>query len=1306
MSLRNFQNEIAILTKYSNHNMFFSAKDNIMKLGGTESSLEVFEALIKDINKNKQILLAFISILKNPEELENIEELDFYNIPLVKKGGLNSFINYEGNGLNKKLEEIILIDLFKQNPKLAEQIQPFMKSSVIKKIFNNSNETEDEEIEYLKYTELRMYSHILSNEILDYIVEDNVQTKREFGDIKYEEYLNLMAGKIATVYTEKKASTIFNKIDGEVVIEKSNHSHTDLIDEELLALINDNPYISRIEIDEQTDLNKFKALLKELAALKISSPEQFYLKVRLLGKNRATGLYYSGLNVVAIDIDENFSLAHEIAHHIDYTTTIPNREEMLSTFNSFNDYSKLSKLSMNKVEYYKNDMEIIARAAETSYSLFQSDFFNIYQAYLNGEEYNGEIVSNDNIFSLLSNNSSQTYLADSVSNYAKYPHVYFDLKNRTIEQLSNFYFYYQDMYNFQDKIEVNKNEEKNDLLHRAYLDKEIYSKTTYNRRKIKQGFNNYSKEDFESVLSQYDLGHIDLFSKEEFYLKAMISNSHNFKYEIFDLLENDKNVDKEYIFKEYNNFLEEEIKNIQLSFKNIGININDLDIKKFLMVSSNKNISQLYKILEMDEEHIKDGDNIKYIESYKNIVLNNFSFDFKNISSLINISKNIETDDLLFVNLFRKKSFKYTDDLEKFMDDFKNLDKEQLFSLYYSFIIGSFTPSSDLRSYIFKEFTKLINEKELMEEIILKVIEEIKNGNIDKNNRQVMMFLKSNLKDIDKNDYSILNILDIESLTKLDKQNINIILSNYGFIEPIKNINSQDLINLLNKMDNVQTNMEQPSNINEDFSLSYTEQIPTLKIGDNEYSDFKIKYKNQQTYSLNGELIYSTSTNDIYSKARNNYFDNFLQNPSEPYIETDSDLIQRIVGNYTYRNTPGNLYVDFKNDNLVLMENIQEVDVNDKKNLSYQVNSALYEVNDNDEQIMSIIDVKRNKQKLNFFTILDNPFTTLTEITDNPQELNTIISKLVEIDTSNLAMLLTSKDFLIALKQKFTADVINTIFTANIVLEAISSFQNTQDFYFEDQLFNYISIGEDLSVEALLESFDKNVKLITNSFSMIEIQDEDQLDFLTNKKNQLLGFMYKNIYLRISEIVEQEAELLFNNLDSDKKNKANLVLEELDKLEGASNIKKILSINPLKTSKAVNSKEFRNLVLDNLNINISEEYKLGNKNIFHYADNLILELTYRKRKVLTAANSKNISTSFSEISEFEEKKNLIKGLNSYNTRYKQNDEVDYSSNPKYRISFTALEEQIKDMEIKLPKTKKTTTKTKKTTTKTKGQINE
>lgn len=146
-----------------------------------------------------------------------------------------------------------------------------------------------------------------------------------------------------------------------------------------LAAMNTTPllkYFSLLELDETTDLLKFKVIEKEIInAIKKLKLNKYLkktseLRFKRLGHHRASGLYVKGC--ICVDMDGPYSFIHELGHHIDLGLN-----GGLSLDNDFMSILRLYpvllqkslekdkvEISRKKLQYYNTPTEIFARCME------------------------------------------------------------------------------------------------------------------------------------------------------------------------------------------------------------------------------------------------------------------------------------------------------------------------------------------------------------------------------------------------------------------------------------------------------------------------------------------------------------------------------------------------------------------------------------------------------------------------------------------------------------------------------------------------------------------------------------------------------------------------------------------------------------------------------------------------------------------------------------------------------------------------------------------------------------------------------
>ncbi|MFR5263738.1 hypothetical protein [Clostridium sp.] len=228
----------------------------------------------------------------------------------------------------------------------------------------------------------------------------SILKERDFSDMLDEKYNKGLRNDYAKSFQQKKNVT-------EKVLKVMKESSL-------------NNYFECLELDQDTDLIKFKQIEREFEILKdnidfnkIFKFKKPNLRFRKLGQHKAAGLYYPHVNCICIDIKSPKSFIHELAHCLDYT--IDDKINKLSASLDFmkiiNTYRRifvkeinrnkdtpLGAYLNNKKSYYFNQTEIFARSFEIylskvkklESSFLRSDF-QLLSGYVYSDEYLNEV---------------------------------------------------------------------------------------------------------------------------------------------------------------------------------------------------------------------------------------------------------------------------------------------------------------------------------------------------------------------------------------------------------------------------------------------------------------------------------------------------------------------------------------------------------------------------------------------------------------------------------------------------------------------------------------------------------------------------------------------------------------------------------------------------------------------------------------------------------------------------------------------------------------------------------------------------
>lgn len=155
------------------------------------------------------------------------------------------------------------------------------------------------------------------------------------------------------------------------------------IPEKVMSLMKNSMFLEDfkyVEIDDETDLMKFKKVEREWQLLKKAinfnkfiGENKAELRFKKLGKHRAAGIYFPSKNCICVDIRSPKSFIHEFAHFIDYTYESTQLSMSFNFYKIIKTYKDLFNLALNelddnnlkrKTSYFFAPTEIFARTFE------------------------------------------------------------------------------------------------------------------------------------------------------------------------------------------------------------------------------------------------------------------------------------------------------------------------------------------------------------------------------------------------------------------------------------------------------------------------------------------------------------------------------------------------------------------------------------------------------------------------------------------------------------------------------------------------------------------------------------------------------------------------------------------------------------------------------------------------------------------------------------------------------------------------------------------------------------------------------
>ena len=408
--------------------------DNVYMIDEGTPQKDALELFQKDFDKTVDLIEKSHQLLSTVRPDHIVEQLDNNN-----KDIREIFLDkYDSKLFRVELPSITLnlkYALEKENVRDAisqtvlgidyKTFKDFLKNcDKIYKLDEYSIETEEDAIEYLSSLAYREKYDIIVNKIRT--IAGDFSAYRETLGLNNR---NLIDNEItftrSMIDSVMKNSTYITKENVEQLASSHKKNMTDV--KRLYDFIKKNNYISSIELDPDTNLKSVIDILQKTEDLKMNIPEQFCLKCRKLGNYNANGLYLPRQHIAAVDISNPSALIHELTHAADISNPELNghklREELINKFKKRIDINDLSV--KNKLSYFLNPDEVIARLGELSYILNKNNYQGesmsdfIAKVKLNEGEYNSDFLN----------------IAKPIDEYLRRSNVYFNFETMKKEDL-------------------------------------------------------------------------------------------------------------------------------------------------------------------------------------------------------------------------------------------------------------------------------------------------------------------------------------------------------------------------------------------------------------------------------------------------------------------------------------------------------------------------------------------------------------------------------------------------------------------------------------------------------------------------------------------------------------------------------------------------------------------------------------------------------------------------------------------------------------------------------------------------------
>jgi len=458
----------------------------------SDNHIELFKSFVKDIEGISKTILDVRKLISLSDEEGNIADLK-----------LNENNVYDLFNINKETGDFELFGIEFNLKQLKSEELKLTKKDVKTKLLKHYNIP----YEYFQYISTNL-ELMLGNNPLEEIIfaYDNQNIKKYLDEIIQINDKNIK-GNFNRFTNEEQSYirklTFSRSMIDEIVIHNSHitkdsieqkatkHKQEDL--EEIKEILKNHKYISEIEIDKDTEIEKIKYLLKYINDLTLNIKKKFIFKIRKLGNYKAEGLYSKKLNMILIDVNNPSSLIHEITHLIDISNEeIYNSNKRQEIINHFEDKISLTSDQLKKITYYKNPKEIIARLSEI-YFLNKSDKNNF-----KVKDYKIQLVKNKEEYLTEENNG-----------------LYFDFESFTEEDYKLLEEYFKNYYNIENKeieeididLESNVKKSKYDII--PMTKEEVLGYINANNIQYVFDYNKEHKIFKEGELEKYIFQHID-----------------------------------------------------------------------------------------------------------------------------------------------------------------------------------------------------------------------------------------------------------------------------------------------------------------------------------------------------------------------------------------------------------------------------------------------------------------------------------------------------------------------------------------------------------------------------------------------------------------------------------------------------------------------------------------------------------------------------------------------------------------------------------------------------------------------------
>ena len=475
LNISKYSNKVIKLAKYFQESNQPFVMQELLNMSDQTDQVELLESFDKDITKTVNELFEIQKLLITVDDEGNIKELkndnknlksifnENYDLENQKVKFPSAVLDLKNPKAKKDLKKEIIENILELSP---EQYKQLMKiKDTLKDVDKEELSTDNEKINYL-----------VNKSNIDFVkesVEKINQYVKAFVEIRKNlnfEEKELIDKKITSsrtmidgVLNDSTFISLKDNIEQISPIHLRDNDNAEKTIEEIKKELEESKYINSIEIDKDTDLEKFLFLLKKVKGLNLNLTQEFEFKTRKLGNYRANGLYLhdnellveqkgyhnTEYNIVSLDVNSPSSMIYELTNLVGLSNEefikSPVRRAIALHFKSKVNSNILQEngLSTHYLSYLRDTKKVMARLGEIGYILNKYDY--------KGHENKDDLMSFFDKVRLMEQmehkGEKEIPIVHKIDFYRKNSAQYFDLDNLHEEELKIIKEHFKSYYN-------------------------------------------------------------------------------------------------------------------------------------------------------------------------------------------------------------------------------------------------------------------------------------------------------------------------------------------------------------------------------------------------------------------------------------------------------------------------------------------------------------------------------------------------------------------------------------------------------------------------------------------------------------------------------------------------------------------------------------------------------------------------------------------------------------------------------------------------------------------------------------------